>query len=53
MAQGHIVTAKQFMAYRDLLNNHDERDRTHVITVSLTKDLTIDTLTQLKDEPDF
>ena len=41
------------MVYRDLLNEHDERDRTHIITVSLTKDLTQETLEKLKDEPDF
>lgn len=41
------------MKYRELLDETDENARKHVITVSLTDDLTIETLEKLKDEPDF
>jgi|GEM_PF-2628106 len=41
------------MKYRELLDETDENARKHIITVSLTDDLTIDTLTELKDETDF
>lgn len=41
------------MKYRELLDKTDENARKHVITVSLTSDLSIETLAKLKDEPDF
>ncbi len=41
------------MKYRDLLNETDKNARKHIITVSLTADLTRETLEKLKDEPDF
>ena len=41
------------MKYRELLDETDENARKHVITVSLTDDLTIETLEKLRYEPDF
>ncbi len=41
------------MEYRKQLNETDENGRKHIITVSLTADLTIETLEKLKNEPDF
>lgn len=50
---GHITTVAQYGVYRSLLMASDIHGRKHVLTVSLTPELTNDTLSLLRTRDDF